>query len=131
MSALATLFDSNLWVALAFGSHPYHSLACKEFELADSLRPAIFCRATQHAFLRLITTPALHRIYQSPGITNEQAWQKWELLMALPQVSWFEEPAGMDRLWREYARLPSIRPKLWMDAYLAAFACSHGIPIST
>jgi len=131
LNASARLFDSSVWVALAFSSHPHHAEARQEFGTADSAHPAAFCRATQQAFLRIITTPAVQKIYGSGVIANDEAWKKWELLMALPQVVWLNEPAGVETLWREHVRLSSASPKVWMDAYLAAFACGHRIPLAT
>lgn len=131
MNGSACLFDVNVWVALAFGSHSHHSHARREFESADSGQPVAFCRATQHAFLRIITTPAVHQCYGSATITNDEAWEKWELLAALPQVIWLEEPKELETFWQKHARLRSASPKVWMDAYLAAFACGHRIPLAT
>jgi len=34
-------------------------------------------------------------------------------------------------LWRSAAALPSASPKVWMDAYLAAFAISAGMQLVT
>ena len=118
-------------MALAFSSHPYHSTARREFDTADSARPAVFCRATQQAFLRILTTPAIQKIYSSGVITNDEAWGKWELLIALPQVVWLDEPHGLETLWQQYARLSSASPKVWMDAYLAAFAVAGGFRMAT
>lgn len=118
-------------MALAFSSHPHHAEAKREFEGADTAQPAAFCRATQHAFLRLISTPAVQQIYGSGVITNAEAWEKWELLIALPQIVWLDEPQGLETPWQKYACLKSASPKVWMDAYLAAFARSHGIPLAT
>ena len=107
LSASACLFDSSVWVALAFSSHPHHAEARRAFGAADSDHPAAFCRATQQAFLRIITTPGVQKIYGSGVIANDEAWKKWELLMALPQVVWLNEPAGVETLWQEHARLSS------------------------
>ena len=131
MSASACLFDSSVWVALAFSSHPHHAESRRAFAAADSANPAAFCRATQQSFLRIVTTPAIQKAYGSSPITNEAAWQKWELLMALPQVVWLNEPRGMETLWRKYAARSTASPKVWMDAYLAAFARGHGISLAT
>lgn len=131
MSASACLFDASVWVALAFGSHPHHAEAKREFAAADFANPAAFCRATQQAFLRLITTPAVHKVYGSGAITNDVAWEKWELLIALPQVVWLDEPKGLETAWKKQARLRSASPKVWMDAYLSAFARGHAIPLAT
>ena len=131
MSASACLFDASVWVALAFSSHPHHAEARQEFDAADSAQPAAFCRATQHTFLRLVTTPAVQKIYGSGLITNDEAWEKWEVLNALPQIVWLEEPKGLEAYWQKHARRTSASPKVWMDAYLAAFARGHGIALAT
>ncbi|MEW6305483.1 MAG: TA system VapC family ribonuclease toxin [Verrucomicrobiota bacterium] len=121
----------SVWIALAFSSHPHHDVARAVFESLDSTRPAAFCRATQHSFLRLVSTPAVQRIYGSSPITNEDAWEQWAELIALPQVVWLDEPAGVEALWQQYARRRTPAPKVWMDAYLAAFAKGHGISLLT
>jgi toxin-antitoxin system PIN domain toxin len=131
LSASACLFDASAWVALAFSSHPHQAEARREFEMADSAHPAVFCRATQLAFLRILTTPVIQKIYGSGVITNDAAWEKWERLIALPQVVWLDEPYGVEALWQKYARLSSASPKVWMDAYLAAFAITAGLRLAT
>jgi toxin-antitoxin system PIN domain toxin len=131
LSASVSLFDASVWVALAFASHPHPPEAEEEFDAADSLHPAAFCRATQQAFLRLVTTPAVQKVYGSGTITNDEAWAKWEELSALPQIVWLAEPAGLEAHWQSYARWPYASPKLWMDAYLAAFARCLGMQLVT
>lgn len=42
-----------------------------------------------------------------------------------------DEPAGLEAHWRTYAARESASPKLWMDAYLAAFAISDGYRMVT
>ncbi len=131
MSASASLYDVSVWVALAFATHPHHARAKLEFANADSLNPAAFCRPTQQSFLRIVTTPAVQRIYASGVISNHDAWEKWQMLMALPQVVWLDEPQAIEKIWRKHALLRSASPKVWMDAYLAAFAIGHRISIAT
>jgi predicted nucleic acid-binding protein len=41
------------------------------------------------------------------------------------------EPAGIDRWWRRYSERNTASPKLWMDAYLAAFARAEGCTLVT
>lgn len=131
MSVSACLFDVSVWVGLAFSSHPHHREAKREFEAAVFGRPAAFCRAAQHGFMRIVTTSAVQKIYGSGVITNDDAWKKWESLMKLPQVVWLDEPHNLETYWQKHARLSSASPKVWMDAYLAAFAWGHGIPLAT
>lgn len=42
-----------------------------------------------------------------------------------------EEPAGLERRWKRLAVRDSASPKLWMDAYLAAFALAGGHRLAT
>ena len=128
---MATLYDANIWLALAFASHPHSRLATEHFERRDATNPATFCRATQLAFLRLLTTPAIHQAYGSGPISNALAWEKCQELLALPQVQWLDEPSGLDELWQTFACLNSASPKVWMDAYLAAFAIRQQVELVT
>lgn len=127
----AKLFDVNVWLALAFQTHPAHKLAKKHFESASSEIPAVFCRATQHSFLRLVTTPAIQKCYGSESISNALAWERWEYLAGMPQVLFLSEPPALHLHWADYAGLAIPAPKVWMDAYLAAFAKGYGITLLT
>jgi hypothetical protein len=116
-------------VALSFATHPHHAAVRQAFEALDSAHPAAFCRVTQSSFLRLITTPTIQAMYGSAVITNERAWAKCQELLSLPQVVWLSEPPGIDAIWKTCACLPSASPKVWMDAYLAAFAIVAGLEL--
>ena len=122
------LIDVNIWVATTFERHDHHGLANDFFSLHTSPEhPACLCRATEQAWLRLITTPALHRRYDSSVISNCDAVDLFEKTIALPNVSWIaSEPDGQGTLWHQLASLPTASPKVWMDAYLAAFALAGG-----
>lgn len=126
-----SLFDTSVWVALAFGNHPHHQPAKTAFELADKLAPAVFCRATQQSFLRQLSSPTLQSAYRSKPVSNTAGWEKWEELMALPQVVFAAEPGDLTNLWRQFAARDTASPKVWMDAYLAAFAISARIEFVT
>jgi toxin-antitoxin system PIN domain toxin len=128
---LVSLYDANLWVALAFAAHPHHGIASRHFKARDSAQPAAFCRVTQQAFLRLVSTPLIQRTYESPPVTNAAAWAKCQDLLALPQILWLDEPDGFSELWQSLAALPTASPKVWMDAYLAAFAIGHAVEFVT
>ncbi len=120
-----TLFDSNVWLALTFSAHPHHSLAKKIFAATTRENPACFCRATQQSFLRLATTPALLRAYGAEGFTNLDAVSLIAALAKLPNIKMLPEPLELEPLWHRIAGLQTASPKVWMDAYLAAFAILH------
>lgn len=127
----AQLFDVNVWIALAFQTHPAHVEAKAAFESASSEAPAVFCRATQQSLLRLVTTPAIQKCYGSERISNTLAWERWEYLAAMPQVLFLGEPPKLQTYWSTYAKSELPAPKRWMDAYLAAFARGYGISVLT
>jgi len=127
----AKLYDVNIWVALSFQTHPAHAEAKVAFESATSEAPAVFCRATQQSFLRLVTTLAIQKCYGSERIGNTLAWDRWKYLAAMPQVLFLGEPPGLQTHWSAYAQSELPAPKRWMDAYLAAFARAYGISLLT
>ncbi len=83
----------------------------------------LFCRATQQSFLRLLTNASVLRPYGNPPLTNREAWSACEALLTDDRIDFrAAEPAGLEPLWKELATRGTASPKLWMDAYLAAFA---------
>jgi len=125
------LVDSSVWLAAVFPRHPHHELAQKELAVATPRDPAVFCRATQQSFLRLLTTPQILRAYAVEAMTNRIAWTTFELLRSRPSITLQDEPPGTVALWHQLAALDTASPKVWMDAYLAAFAISSGLPLVT
>jgi uncharacterized protein len=123
----ACLFDTNVWIAALFAAHPAHAVAQEALMRASADAPAVFCRATQQSFLRLATTPALLKVYGAPGMSNNDALVALDALQALPQTSLRLEAPGVFGLWRGLASADTASPKLWMDAYLAAFAIGGGL----
>lgn len=127
----ASLFDTNLWLAAVFQSHPLHNQASSALRASTSRTPAVFCRSTQQSFLRLLTTPALQAAYGAESLTNSDAWVALDALLAMQQVQTREEPPGLNPLWRSLTERDSASPKIWMDAYLAAFAIAGGLRLAT
>jgi uncharacterized protein len=127
----ACLFDTNVWFAALFTSHPFHAQAQQALQQATPAAPAVLCRATQQSFLRLATTPALLKAYGAAGMTNRDALVALNALQALPQVSVRDEAPGVYTLWCSLASSDRVSPKVWMDAYLAAFAIQGGMRMLT
>lgn len=125
------LLDSNVWIAQTFDAHPGHTSASQSLLMATAERPAIFCRATEQSFLRLASTPAVLRQYGAQGLTNQDALVLLAHFQALPMVAFRAEPPGIVPLWHRLAGLPQAAPKVWMDAYLAAFAIAGNLTMIT
>lgn len=126
-----SLVDSSVWLAAVFPQHPHHVRAQEELSIATPLAPAVFCRATQQSFLRLITTPQILRAYAVETMTNRSAWRTFELLRAHSSIVVHDEPPGTVALWHRLAAGDTASPKVWMAAYLAAFAISGGLSFVT
>jgi uncharacterized protein len=126
-----SLFDTNVWIAAIFTTHPFHQQAQTALQDATPANPAVFCRSTQQSFLRLASTPALLKVYGANGLTNQDALVALDALLALAQVCEREELPGTVALWHRLASRDTASPKVWMDAYLAAFAMSGALRLVT
>jgi toxin-antitoxin system PIN domain toxin len=131
LSDSAYLFDANVWIALAFAAHPHHERAAEFFSSASPARPACFCRATQQSFLRLASTPAVLRLCNAVGLTNRDALEALRGFVSSSAVAYREEGPGIEAVWHRLAGVSSASPKVWMDAYLAAFAIAGDLELVT
>ncbi len=116
------LADSNVWLALALSKHEFHGAALAWIGGRKPSEAALFCRSTQQSFLRLLTTRAVLAPYGIPPLSNKAAWQACEGFLADKRVAWVGEPPRLESHWKKLAVKSQASPKLWMDAYLAAFA---------
>jgi toxin-antitoxin system PIN domain toxin len=116
------LADTNFWLALSLSKHEFHKTARDWFGGQSAVKPVLFCRATQQSFLRLLTTEGLMRYYGIPPMSNAAAWGIYDALHSDRRSGFAAEPAAVEKRWKRFAERPSASPKLWMDAYLAAFA---------
>ena len=125
------LADSNVWLALALSKHEFHPAARGWLGRQSPHEAALFCRSTQQSFLRLLTTRAVLAPYGIPPLSNKAAWSAYEGFLADERIAWAEEPRGLESSWKRLAGGSQASPKLWMDAYLAAFAMSGGYQLVT
>jgi uncharacterized protein len=121
------LLDANVWLALAAEAHVHHDRAAAYWE-TEAAPTNAFCRVTQLAFLRHLTNRAImnHQV-----LSPAAAWKKLLEFLALPEVAWLDEPAGLDQRLGEFCNLGRTSPNLWTDAYLAAFAKCAGVRLVT
>lgn len=126
------LCDTNVWLALVLDKHGHFHETNAWFENLDASEWLFFCRPTQQGFLRLLTHGGLMRQYGMPPLRNRDAIQLYRQLMSSGRMSFHaEEPPGTEALWMQFAARNTASPKLWMDAYLAAFAIAGGFTFAT
>jgi toxin-antitoxin system PIN domain toxin len=108
---------------MAVEIHPHHDAARRWMDGLPASVRVLFNRATQTSFLRLLTQPI------APGYTpvsQSQAWSLYDRFLEDDRVLWAPEPDDLETFWRRFAEHGASAPKLWMDAYLAAFSIAGG-----
>lgn len=124
--------DTNVWFALTLGGHAHHGSAAAWFDTIDESRIVRFTRATQRSLLRLLTTAVVLAPYRDGALTNSEAWQVVRRFDEDDRTGPIAmEPRLVDELWHRFAARDAAAPKLWMDAYLAAFAVASAATFVT
>ena len=124
--------DVNIWLALALSGHSHHQVARIWLDEQDAPGSIFFCRTTQQGLMRLLTTAEVLAGYGIPPLTNREAWAVVESFMEDERITFANEPAGVEKAWKILAIRDSNSPKLWMDAWLAAFAlCADCTMVTT
>ena len=114
--------DINVWLALAFEAHSHHPPAKHWF---DSVQDELlgFCRLTELGFLRLATNPA---VFGEEALNLSDAWDCFDRFLEDSRIAFTQEPLGLEHFFRRYTATSSYSPRIWNDAYLAAFAVTAG-----
>lgn len=115
--------DINIWLAVCLPDHPHHRRARAYWD-EESGHELAFCRITSLGFLRLATHRA---VTGDPPLTVAEAWRTYNEFRSLPEVIFVVEPEGCEQQLAAWATAGDLPPRLWTDAYLAAFALSGGL----
>ncbi len=122
------LCDSNVFLAAIIEAHPNHESARDWFDGLTESDTAEFCRATQNSVMRLLCQ-SLAPDYVP--LTNRRAISIYRSLRRDSRIGFCAEPTGIEETWLQFADTDDAAPKIWMDAYLAAFAIRAGIRFVT
>lgn len=126
------LADTSIWIARAIPEHDDHGRTGEWLNSVGGSDRVVVCRAIQQSLLRLLTLAALTRGYGYPPMSNADAWTRYDSLIADDRVIFrSDEPDGLEARWRQLTERDTASPKLWMDAYLAAFAIEGGYRMVT
>ena len=113
------LCDSNVFLALVTQTHAHHRIVQQWFDQLGTDDTAELCRMTQSSLLRLLTTDQFMHPYTP---TNAQALSVLRIVLSDTRIRFADEPLELQERWHTLATSTKPSPKLWMDAYLAAFA---------
>lgn len=126
-SSNGDLLDVNVWLALSAEGHAHHE-AAQTWVAGRESHPLIFCRITQMALLRHLTTAA---IMGSHVCTQKTAWRIYDSALTRRGTHFLSEPPALEKIWRDQTASEQAAAKTWTDAYLAAFARGHGLRLVT
>ena len=119
--------DANVWLALLWGRHIHSDKAREWFESSGEER-FLFCRITQMTVLRLLTTQA---VMGKDVKKVHEAWGLWDHMCADDRIEFLSEPEAIETEFRRLSSIRSPSPKVWVDAYLLAFASVAGLKLIT
>ncbi len=125
------LLDVNVWLALTLSAHSHHGVARTWFDAQPESAGLCFCRATQQGLVRLLTTERILAAYGNPPLSNREAWAVYARFREDDRITFANEPEGVEETWGKLALRGTPSPKLWMDAWLAAFAIQSASQLVT
>ncbi len=120
--------DVNVWVALNYGDHPHNEAAVRWYRSPDLPTPLVFSRHTQLGLFRLLSTDA---VLGTHALNMKDCWKLFDRWIDSDEAVLLQEPMDLDRRMRSHTQAGSVSPKVWADAYLAAFAESGGYTLVT
>jgi len=71
------------------------------------------------------------KLMRKVTLNQKEAWKCHDSLRQDGRVVFADEPPDLEDWWRQLTRYRQPRYRLWTDAYLAAFALSPRLPLST
>ncbi len=116
---MAALCDVNVLLALVTDRHALHGVAVRWAETL-SAGEAVVCRVAQMGLLRLLNNPA---VMQEEAMDAAGCWSLWRRLLGDERFRFeSDEPPGVDTAFEQFTSGRTFSPRLWTDAYLAAYA---------
>jgi toxin-antitoxin system PIN domain toxin len=119
--------DINVWLALTAEDHPHWPLAEKYWNEHSAAQIA-FNAVTMLGLVRIAS--ATVALGPRP-LTPVAAWEMYLAWRSRPGVAYVNEPRGCSAALNSFVASGLVTPRLWTDAYLAAFAVAAGLRLIT
>ena len=78
--------------------------------------------------LRLLTNET---VMGNDVLSSRNAWRTYQTILADERIQFAPEPFALEQEWKKLTAHDRATPKLWTDAYLAAFARAGGMQFVT
>lgn len=116
---MPALCDVNVLLALATDRHTSHAAAVRWLDSVPA-GEAVICRVAQTGLLRLLNNPAVMR---EDTLDTAACWGLWHRMLEDERIRFTPtEPPGLDAAFERFTTGRAFTPRLWTDAYLAAYA---------
>lgn len=126
--AVPALCDVNVLLALITDRHASHAAAVGWLDNMTA-GEAVICRLAQTGLLRLLNNPA---VMGEEVLDTLACWEMWHRLLEDERISFTPtEPPTLDAAFERFTRGRAFTPRLWTDAYLAAYAQTSGFTLVT
>jgi toxin-antitoxin system PIN domain toxin len=119
--------DVNVWLALASRRHA-HAVLCADWIGSMETGEILFCRVTQMSLLRLLTNTS---VMGDEVLTSREAWRVYRTILDDARIGFAPEPFALEPDWKKLTSQDRPMPKIWTEAYLAAFARAGGMRLVT
>ncbi len=120
--------DVNVWLALNYEKHIHNVSAVQWYKSLDSSTVFAFCRHTQLGLFRLLSSET---ILKENARNQRECWSVFDQWLASGEAVFAQEPFNLDYSLRAQTSATQAVPKVWADAYLAAFAEAAGLTLAT
>ena len=125
---MPSLCDVNVLLAVCYRRHLHHAVALRWLDTITEDGDVIICRFSQMAFLRLLNNPAS---MMGQPLNASQVWHEYDTLMSDGRFTFRQEPEHIETILRRLMAGKQIAPRIWPDAYLAAFAIAGQMSLVT
>jgi len=125
---MRALADVSWLLPLCYGSHEHHERARRWLESLPEGGEVVVCRLAQMGLLRLLSNPTVMGV---DVCSTDAAWKLNDRLFSDSRFTLETEPPALEEALRGLTKGFPYSPKLWQDAYLAAFAVAAGLPLVT
>ncbi len=125
---MPALSDVNVLLALVTDLHAHHAEAVHWLHRVAT-NEAVICRIAQTGLMRLLNNPAVMR---EEALDTAACWELWRRLLEDERLRFSpHEPLGLDAAFERFTSGREYSPRLWTDAYLAAYAVTAGMTLVT
>ncbi|MDA0323017.1 MAG: type II toxin-antitoxin system VapC family toxin [Verrucomicrobia bacterium] len=125
---MSALVDVNVLLPIALSQHSLRNAAVDWWDRAPD-SSVVLCLPVRMAVLRLLTN---RTVMGDDVLQPESAWAVWAKFCADDRtLERYDTPDGLDMFWFQNVTGRDPSPKLWTDAWLAAFAECAGYEMVT